>query len=99
MKEGIWPKHHPNPEQQLLKDIDRKVDKLVTTVEEVQTAIAALTTDLEADAAAAQAEFLKLEKEVEEGKPVTGENLTPLKEAIEALDARVKTAEGDIPTT
>lgn len=79
-----------------LDDLERN---LMTTVEEVQTAINTLTADLEADAAAAKAEFEKLEKEVTEGKPVTQENLEPLKTAIEALDARVKTAEGTIPTT
>ncbi|HXJ92643.1 MAG TPA: hypothetical protein VMT20_07145 [Terriglobia bacterium] len=70
----------------------------MTTVAEVQEAIATLTADLEADSAAAVAEFAKLEKEVEEGKPATGEDLTPLKEAIEALDARVKSAASSIPT-
>ena len=91
--------HHPSPELQLLRDIDRKVTQMAVTVEEVQAAIATLTSDLEADAAAAQAEFARLEKEVEEGKPVEQANLAPLKEAIEALDARVKSAEGTIPTS
>ncbi len=85
-------------DRRILIDIDRKVDSLMTTVAEVQEAITTLTTDLEADAAAAQAEFAKLEKEVEEGHAVTPENLEPLKAALEALDVRVKAAEGTIPT-
>jgi predicted nucleic acid-binding Zn-ribbon protein len=89
----------PSRLERELQELRKETKHIMTTAEEVKTAIAALTTDLEADAAAAQAEFLKLEQEVTEGKPVTQENLAPLKEAIEALDGRVRAADSDIPTT
>ena len=68
----------------------------MTTVTEVREALAALTTDLEADAAAALAEFQKLEAEVAAGN--TTPELEPLKTAIEALDSKVKAAASEVPT-
>ncbi len=67
----------------------------MATVEEVQAALTTLTTDLEGLAATAKAEFAKLEEEVAAGKPP---ELTPLKESIEALDAKAKAAASGIPT-
>jgi hypothetical protein len=63
---------------------------MAATVEEVTAALTALTTDLEALAAAASTEFTKLEQEVEAGQ--VPQDLEPLKTAIEALDTRVKAA-------
>jgi uncharacterized protein YoxC len=75
--------------RQLLVTLTRKVDKIMATVEEITAALATLTADLEGLASSAQAEFAKLEAEVAEGKPA---NLDPLKEAIDAIDAKVKAA-------
>lgn len=82
--------------RELLEYIKRKVDRLMTTVEEVQAALSTLTTDLQTDAAAALAEFSKLEAEIAEKAPEV--DLTPLKESIETLDTKVKTAKESIPT-
>lgn len=79
----------------LLVSLNRKVDSMATTVEEVQTALTTLTTDLEGLATTAQAEFSKLEAEVAAGN--TQPDLTPLKESIEAIDTKVKSAV--VPTT
>jgi ABC-type transporter Mla subunit MlaD len=73
----------------LIQALTRKVDHLMATVEEVQAALATLTSDLEGLATAAQAEFAKLEAEVLAGNPP---NLDPLKEAIDGIDAKVKAA-------
>jgi hypothetical protein len=72
-----------------IEALNRKVDGMAVTVEEVQAALAALKADLEAKAAEAKAEFEKLEKEVAEGKPT---DLTGLKESVEGIDAAVKGA-------
>ena len=85
-------------DRKILENIDRKLDELMTNVAEVTAAIATLTADLEASATAAMSEFTKLETEVGEGKGPTPEDLTPLKEALEALDVKVKAAETTIPT-
>ena len=83
-------------DREILLHIDRKLDRLMTTVDEVQAALTTLTTDLEADAATATAEFTKLETELsEKGVEV---NLTPLKEAVEGIDGKVKAAAANIPT-
>lgn len=75
--------------RQLLQTINRKVDHLMTSVDEVTAAFTTLTTDLEALAATATAEFTKLETELSEGQ---APNLTPLAEAISAVDAKVRSA-------
>ena len=84
-------------DREILIDIDRKQNRLMTTVTEVTEQLTTLTADLEADSTAALAEFAKLEKEVEEGK-ATPESLEPLKTLIEGLDAKVKAAASAIPT-
>ena len=84
---------HADPDRRVLDAIhslDRKVDRLMASVEEVTAALETLTTDLEALAATAKAEFTHLEEEVAAGTPP---NLDPLKASIEALDTRVKSAE------
>jgi hypothetical protein len=83
--------------REIALDIQRKQAELMTTVEEVQAALATLTADLEADASAATAEFAKLASELaEKGTEV---DLTPLKEAVEGIDAKVKAAKESIPTS
>jgi uncharacterized protein YaaN involved in tellurite resistance len=72
-----------------LHRIERKVDQIMASVDEVTAALTTLTADLEGLATAAKAEFAKLEAEVAAGTPV---NLDPLKEAIDAIDAKVKAA-------
>jgi uncharacterized protein YaaN involved in tellurite resistance len=72
-----------------LHRIERKADQIMASVDEVTAALTTLTTDLEGLATAAQAEFAKLEAEVAAGTPP---NLDPLKEAIDAIDAKVKAA-------
>ncbi len=75
----------------ILKELERKVDHMAVSVEEVTTALETLKADLEAKAAEAKAEFEKLEGEI--GHEA---NLAPLKEAIDGLDTAVKGAE--VPT-
>ncbi len=77
-----------------LEELLERTGVIVTSVEEVTQALETLKTDLEAKAAEAKAEFEKLETEVKEGH--TEPELTPLKEAIDSLDASVKGAE--VPT-
>src|SRR5215831_11862912 len=81
-----------------LHRIERKVDKLMATVEDLTAALAQLKTDLEGLAAAAQAEFAKLEQEVKEAQEAGGTpvNLDGVKAAIDQIDAGVK---GVIVTT
>jgi len=67
--------------------VERKVDQLMASTEELETLATTLKTDFEALAANAQAEFKKLEEEVAAGAPV---NLDPLKASIEAIDTSVK---------
>jgi len=83
-------------DRRILQQIDRKLNHLMTTVTEVQEAVTTLATDLEADATTALAEFTKLEAEIAEKAPEV--NLTPLKESIEAIDTKAKTAKESIPT-
>lgn len=78
-----------------IQKLERKVLKIMATVEEITTLLTGLTTDLEGLATTALSEFAKLEKEVSEGK--TPENLEPLKAAIEAIDNKVKSVV--VPTT
>ena len=68
----------------------------MATLEEVQASLTTLTTDLESLAAAAKAEFAKLEAELAEGHKEP--ELGPLKEAIDALDVKAKAAAGEVPT-
>jgi len=75
-----------------LHRIERKVDALMASVEDLMNSLNALKADLEGLASAAQAEFAKLEAEVKEaqeagGKPV---NLDGVKEAIDNLDNAAK---------
>ena len=79
-----------------IHSLERKVDSMAVSVEEVLATLTTLTTDLEADAAAAVEEFGKLAKEIEAKAPEV--DLEPLKTAVEALDTRVKAAAGSIPT-
>lgn len=79
----------------LILTLTKKVDKLMASVEEVTAALTTLTADLEGLATSAKAEFAKLEEEVAAGK---APELEPLKAAIEALDTKVKTASGEVPT-
>jgi len=83
--------HLSNPLHALHR-IERKVDELMASEEDVLASIAGLKTDLEGVAANAQAEFTKLEQEVKEaqeagGKPI---NLDGIKTAIDTLDQGVK---------
>jgi hypothetical protein len=84
-------------DREILLATHRKVEELMTT-EQLTT----LTTDLEADATAAQAEFTKRcwqgQPSLAEGK-VTPESLEPLKSLVEGLDTKVKAAASEIPTT
>jgi uncharacterized protein YaaN involved in tellurite resistance len=84
-----FPRRRQPTIRQLIVNLTRKVDRMAATLEDVTTALTTLTTDLEALATTAQAEFAKLESEVAAGTPV---NLDPLKEAVDALDTRVKAA-------
>ena len=61
----------------------------MASVESIEAQLVALTTDLEALAATATAEFTKLEEEVAAGTPP---NLEGVKAAIEAIDTKVKAA-------
>lgn len=76
-----------------LDHIERQLKTLMTDVTEVTASLEVLKTDLEAKAAEAKAEFVKLEEELAAatagGEPP---NLTPLKEAIDGIDASVKSA-------
>jgi uncharacterized protein YoxC len=73
----------------LILTLTRKVDKMAATVEEVLASLTTLTTDLEGLASTAKTEFAKLEEEVAAGKPA---ELGPVKEAIDAIDSKVKSA-------
>ncbi len=83
----------PDPtNKQLLAAINavgRKVTKLMATLESIEALLGTLTTDLEALATSAKAEFAKLEAEVAAGQPT---NLEPLATIIEGIDAKVKAA-------
>jgi outer membrane murein-binding lipoprotein Lpp len=81
----------------LIEALSRKVDHMATTVEEVQASLTTLTTDLEGLASTAQAEFAKLEQEVSEG--TAQPDLGPLKASIDAIDAKVKSAASDVPSS
>ncbi len=78
----------------ILKDLERKADKTMASLEEVTQSFETLKADLEAKAAEAKAEFEKLEAEIAEKAPEV--DLGPLKEAIDGLDTSVKGAE--VPT-
>lgn len=92
-----FPRRRKPSLRSLIEALSRKVDSMATTVEEVQTALTTLTTDLEGLATTAQAEFAKLAQEVEAGNAQP--DLEPLKTAIEAIDSKVKSAASDVPTT
>lgn len=84
--------HRPDhrSERTILLDIDRKVNHLMATVEDVLTTLTTLTTDLEALAAIASAEFAKLEEEAAAAGNVTPAQLDAVKGAIEAIDTKVR---------
>lgn len=88
--------HDHRSDREILLSIERKLGLMAITVTEVQEAVTTLTTDLEADAAAALTEFTKLEAEIAEKAPEV--DLTPLKESIVALDTKAKEAATKIPT-
>jgi len=75
-----------------LHRIERKVDALMASQEDVLASLAGLKSDLEGVAAAAQAEFTKLEDEVKKAEEAGGTpvNLDGIKAAIDQLDAGVK---------
>lgn len=81
--------------QQLEASINERTQTIMTTVAEVQAAVTQLTTDIEADIAAVNTEFARLEQQVSEG---VSPDLEPLKVAVESLDQKVKSAEGEVPT-
>ncbi len=100
---GHEPKAKPKRHEAFQEKVLRKLDhieaqnrSLMTDVAEVTAALENLKADLEAKAAEAQAEFEKLEQELEAAAGETP-NLTPLKEAIDGIDASVKAAV--IPST
>ena len=84
--------HHP---LRALHRIERKVDKLMASVEDLMNSLAQLKADLEGLVTAAQAEFNKLEQEVQAGG--TPVNLDGVKEAIDNLDTAAKGVV--VPTT
>ena len=83
--------HLANPLRAIHR-IERKVDHLMATVEDLMNSLNALKADLEGLASAAQAEFAKLEQEVKEAQEAGGTpvNLDPVKEAIDNLDNAAK---------
>lgn len=81
-----------------LDHLERRMSQLMTNVQEVTAAVETLTTDLEGLASAAVAEFAKLEQELSEQPTPVEVDLEPLKNSIDALDAKTKSAAGDIPT-
>ena len=90
-----FPRRKRNPLLAEIRELRKETKAIMTTVDEVQAALTTLTTDLEGLASTAQAEFAKLEQEVAEG--TAQPDLTPLKESIEAIDQKVKSAV--VPTT
>jgi predicted nucleic acid-binding Zn-ribbon protein len=101
MTDEIIPRHHRQEhfEEKVLRKLDhieRRMSQLMTNVTEVTEAVEALTTDLEGLASTAKAEFDRLETELAEGK--TEVDLEPLKNSIEALDAKAKSAASEIPS-
>ena len=72
-------------EREILKSIDRKLDKLMATDAEVLAAAEQLKTDLEAAVTAIQAEFVKLEGELPNAAV-----LDEAKALVEGLDTTVK---------
>ena len=92
-------KRHEEFQEKTLRKLDhleRRMSQIMASIEEVQEALATLTSDLEGLASTASAEFAKLEEELSAEKVEV--DLGPTKEAIEALDSRVKGAAGEIPT-
>jgi predicted nucleic acid-binding Zn-ribbon protein len=79
-----------------LDHLERRMSQLMTNVTEVTEAVETLASDLETLASTAKAEFEKLETELSEGK--TEVDLEPLKNSIEALDAKAKSAASEIPS-
>lgn len=79
--------YHDYPVLRALHRLERKVDSLMATDQEVLDSVATLKTDLESVATAAQAEFAKLEAEVAAGNPAS---LDGIKAVVDSLDQTVK---------
>lgn len=93
--------HRKGFEQKVLHhlfSIERRLNHLMATVEEVAASVESLKADLEQLAAAALAEFAKLETEIKESEGnVSPEALNALKSSIDDIDTAVKGVQ--VPTT